>query len=368
MVVFNKAEIKEYLSLENLYDLLVEWRGEPEYTSFGLISSTICHNMPGQGSRKLYYYENSGLFHCYTGCEEPNFDIFQLCIKINSIQNHLSFDLNDAVRWVAQRFGISGVYQQDDDKKVLDDWKYFENYERIQDIELKTHDVILKEYESDILDRFNYDVKLTPWLNEGINQEVLEHARIGFYPGGDQITIPHFDKDGRFIGLRGRTLCAEEGELFGKYRPLKINQQLYNHPLGMNLYNFNNSKNNMKYFGKAIVFEGEKSALQYQSFFGFESDISVACCGSSLSAYQMSLLMDAGIQEVVIAFDRQFQNVGDDEFKKLKRNLLKLYSKYKNYITVSFIFDKDMITPYKSSPTDNGKDIFLKLYKERIIL
>ena len=54
--------------------------------------------------------------------------------------------------------------------------------------------------------------------------------------------------------------------------------------------------------------------------------------------------------------------------KKLKRNLLKLYSKYKNYITVSFIFDKDMITPYKSSPTDNGKDIFLKLYKERIIL
>ena len=74
MVVFDKAEIKEYLSLENLYDLLVEWGGEPEYTSFGLISSTICHNMPGQGSRKLYYYENSGLFHCYTGCEEPNFD------------------------------------------------------------------------------------------------------------------------------------------------------------------------------------------------------------------------------------------------------------------------------------------------------
>ena len=216
MVVFDKAEIKEYLSLENLYDLLVEWGGEPEYTSFGLISSTICHNMPGQGSRKLYYYENSGLFHCYTGCEEPNFDIFQLCIKINSIQNHLSFDLNDAVRWVAQRFGISGVYQQDDDKKVLDDWKYFENYERIQDIELKTHDVILKEYESDILDRFNFDVKLTPWFNEGINLEVLEHARIGFYPGGDQITIPHFDKDGRFIGLRGRTLCEEEGELFGK--------------------------------------------------------------------------------------------------------------------------------------------------------
>ena len=368
MIVFDKTEIKDYLSLENIYDLLLEWGGEPEYTSFGIISSTICHNMPGDGSRKLYYYENSNLFHCYTGCEEPNFDIFQLCIKINNIQNHLSFDLNDAVRWIAQRFGIAGVYQQEDVNKTLEDWKYFENYERIQDIELKTNNVILKEYDADILNKFNYDVKLTPWLNEGITQEVLDQSMIGFYPGGYQITIPHFDKDGRFIGLRGRTLCAEEGELYGKYRPLKINRQLYNHPLGMNLYNFNNSKDNMKCFKKAIVLEGEKSCLQYKSFFGFESDISVACCGSSISNYQMSLLLDAGVQEVVIAFDRQFQAINDDEFKKLKRNLLKIHDKYKNYATISFIFDKNMITPYKSSPTDNGKEIFLKLYRERIIL
>ena len=39
------------------------------------------------------------------------------------------------------------------------------------------------------------------------------------------ITIPHFDKDGRFIGLRGRALCEEEAERFGKYRPLKINSK-----------------------------------------------------------------------------------------------------------------------------------------------
>jgi hypothetical protein len=120
--------------------------------------------------------------------------------------------------------------------------------------------------------------------------------------------------------------------------------------------------------GKAIVFESEKSTLKYQSFFGIENDISVACCGSSISNYQIQLLLSLGVNEIIVAFDRQFQSIGDDEFKKLKRNLLKLYSKYKNYITVSFIFDKDMITPYKSSPTDNGKDIFLKLYKERIIL
>ena len=88
MLKFDKLEIRNSLSVNDIYELLTEWGGEPEYTSFGIISTTICHNMPGEGSRKLYYYENSTLFHCYTGCEEPNFDIFQLCIKVNSIQKH----------------------------------------------------------------------------------------------------------------------------------------------------------------------------------------------------------------------------------------------------------------------------------------
>ena len=86
---------------------------------------------------------------------------------------------------------------------------------------------------------FNEDYSKSDILNEALNQ-----ARIGFYPGGDQITIPHYDKDGRFVGLRGRALSAEEAERFGKYRPIKINNQLYNHPLGMNLYNLNYSKEN----------------------------------------------------------------------------------------------------------------------------
>ncbi len=136
----------------------------------------------------------------------------------------------------------------------------------------------------------------------------------------------------------------------------------------MNLYNFNNSRDNIKLAKKAIVFEGEKSCLLYQSYFGLENDISVACCGSSLSSFQVQQLMDAGAEEIIIAFDRQFKEVGDEEFKHLKRNLLKLRNKYKNYVNISFIFDKKMVTGYKDSPIDCGKDIFLHLFKERIIL
>lgn len=284
------------------------------------------------------------------------------------IQHNITYDLNEAVRWVAQYFGFSGKEENIEEINSLEDWNIFAGYDRIQDIQIKMPDVVLKEYDDDILTRFNYDVKLEPWLKEGISQTVLDHAEIGFYPGGDQITIPHFDKDGRFIGLRGRSLSEEDAQLYGKYRPIRVNNTIYNHPLGMNLYNLNNSRFNISKIKKAIIFESEKSALLYQTYFGFDNDISTACCGSNISAYQMQLLLDAGAQEVIIAFDRQFQRVGDKEFIALKKKITKIYDKYKNYITISFIWDKKMITGYKASPVDEGKNKFLQLFKERIFL
>ena len=369
MLSFDKKEVREALSIDNIFDLLVEWGGEPEYTPFGIISTTICHNPAGEGSRKLYYYENTGLFHCYTGCADPSFDPFELTIKVMKIQRGVEWELNEAVRFLAFKFGV--IATADDDLlslKDIEDWKIFNKYERIEQIEIKDYSVQLKDYNPIILERFNYNVCIEPWIKDNISREAMKHAKIGFYPGGDQITIPHFDKNGRFIGLRGRTLCKEEAERFGKYRPLKINQVQYSHPLGMNLYNLNNSKDNIKLFGKAIVFESEKSCLQYQSYFGIDNDISVACCGSNLSAYQVELLLEAGAKEIIIAFDRQFQQIGDDEHKHLVKNLRKIHEKYKNYVTISFIFDRRKITDYKDSPTDKGQDIFLQLFKQRIYL
>ena len=366
MKTYNKKEIREKLNVEQIFELLQEWGGDPEYTDFGIISSTICHNPAGEGSRKLYYYSNTDLFHCFTGCADPSFDIFQLLTKVAKIQWNKEFDLNDAVRYIAIKYGLAGEDQLEQDSLI--DWKTFNNYERIQDIEIKDYHVELKEYDNTILDRLNYNVEILPWLKEGITQEVINYNRIGYYPAGAQITIPHFDINGRFIGLRGRALCQPDIDLYGKYRPLMVNRKLYNHPLGMNLYNINNSKDNIRAIGKAIIFEGEKSSLLYQSYFGIENDISVACCGSSISAYQIQLLLDCNVKEIIIAFDRQFQEIGDDEFKHLTNNLTKINNKYKNYVDISIIFDKKMITGYKDSPIDCGIDTFLHLWKNRIKL
>ena len=106
MINFDKSEIKKQITTEQVFELLLDWNGEPEYTSFGIVSRTICHNVAGEGSRKLYFYSDSQLFYCYTGgCAEPSFDIFELAIKVAKIQEGKTLDLNDAVRALAYRFG-----------------------------------------------------------------------------------------------------------------------------------------------------------------------------------------------------------------------------------------------------------------------
>jgi hypothetical protein len=79
-------------------------------------------------------------------------------------------------------------------------------------------------------------------------------------------------------------------------------------------------------------------------------------------------LVESGAEEIIVAFDRQFQEIGDKEFQHLKTNLLKLHNKYKNFVKITFIFDKNMITGYKASPIDEGPEKFLQLFKERIVL
>ena len=365
-MAYDKLEVKKSLSLDNIFELLTEWGGDPEYTEFGLLSATICHNEPGEGSRKLYYYTNSSLFQCYTGC--GSFDVFELAIKVFQIQNDMEMDLNDAVRYIAVKFGITSMSGPEDEVYKTEDWKILKTYDRIQEIELKDYHVELKEYDDNILSHLNYNIALTPWLQEDITKEVLDKAMIGYFPGGDQITIPHFDGKNRFIGLRGRTMSKEEAEQYGNYRPVKCNQQLYNHPLGMNLYGYNWNKDAIKAMRKAIIFESEKSVLKYASYFGWDNNISIACCGSHISNYQIQLLLDLNVDEIIIAMDRQFKELGDEEWKHLTDNLTKIFNRYKNYTTISFIFDKEMITGYKSSPIDEGKEKFLKLFKERVTL
>ena len=169
----------------------------------------------------------------------------------------------------------------------------------------------------------------------------------------------------QLIGIRIRTLIKEQ-EQYGKYKPAILNGTMYNHPLGFNLYNLNLSRNNIHLYKRAFVFESEKSCLLYSSYFGRDNDISVAICGSSLNNYQVSLLLSLGVKEIIIALDKQYKKIGDEEWKRWTAKFYQIHNKYGKEVQISYMFDFDKYLDYKDSPIDKGKDIFIELYNTRV--
>lgn len=365
---YNKDEIKQNLTLEQIEEVLIDFNGEPERRGDIIVSKTICHC--GQ-SHKLYYYPNTTLFKCYTDCAET-FDIFELTRKVLSreqpkLREDSEWNLPEAIDYIARKFDYAPNKESFDVQiEIADDLKLLEKYDRIKDINVDTQEIELKEYDKTFLKHLPHP-KIQPWLNEGISQEVIDAADICYDPKNQGIVIPHYDINNRLIGIRERTLI-KENEIYGKYKPAYIGNKLYNHPLSFNLYNLNHSKNNISKMKKVFVFEGEKSCLLYRSYFGEENDLSVAICGSSFINYQAWLLINQGAKEIIICLDKQYKEKGDDEFKKLVKNLKGIHNKYGKFITLSIIFDKENLLGYKDSPIDKDKETFLKLFKNRISL
>lgn len=378
MYKYDKDELKLNLSIEQVFDLVAELGGEPRMESGFFISKTICHNHAGEGSYKLYYYDNTKLFRCYTDCG-TSFDIYELVRKIKNNSKDLKsyynkegkvcyreWELFDAVEFVAIYYGYSPkTFDFQKTQEKLKDWEVLNNYEQINKDEQEQR-VELRIFDNKILRHLPHP-RIITWEQEGIKKEVMDHRGIAYDPKNQGIVIPHYDINNQLVGIRERTLIKEE-ENFGKYRPAILNGVMYNHPLGFNLYNLNNSKNNIKIIKKVIVYEGEKSSLLYASFFGEENDISVAVCGSSLITYQVKLLLSLGVEEIIIAFDKQFKEIGDKEWERWTKKLYDIHTKYGAYVQISYLFDKKDLLDYKDSPVDKGKETFLKLFKNRIML
>jgi len=311
------VEIKNNLTLDDIENLLAYFNAEPKRQNNTIISRTICH---GGNSHKLYYYDNTKLFKCYTDCPEESFDVGELVIKVKH-QEGQEITLPQATQFLQSYFHLSSNINKDffGKQSEFQDWQILNNYLNNNDDMDSKQIVELKKYDGKILN-FLPHPRILPWEREGITRESMQHHKIAYNPSNQGIVIPHYDEDNHLIGIRERTLI-KENEIYGKYRPMYLNRQMYNHPLGFSLYNLNNSKNNIRVLKKAIIFEGEKSCLKYESYFGQENDISVAICGSSLSKYQINLLIAAGVEEIIIAFDKQFQVIGDEEFQRMGKKI-----------------------------------------------
>ena len=160
---YDKDAIKNNLTIEQVRDLIAELGGEPQLQHEVLLCKTICH---GGDSHKLYYYDNTKLCRCYTGCAEPTFDIFELVRKVKSRELDCDYQLPQAIQYVAQYFGYAPSEKINETPTSIDaDLQYLENYDRISNIEISTQIVELKTYNCDFLKNLPHP-KIHAWIKE----------------------------------------------------------------------------------------------------------------------------------------------------------------------------------------------------------
>lgn len=352
----NAQHIKELITSEDIKNILAEYKAYPSSENEEtIIFPTICHNLhPEDGSPKLYYYKNSKMFYCFTQCSK-SFDIFELIITREHLQGNKDFNFIDALYYIIDKINIKeNLFEQIEQYSYKSKRIYFSK---------KNNTIPYCIYEKNIMNFFNFYLPYE-WAKDGINLEELKKFNIRYYSTENQMIIPHYNLNNDLVGIRIRAF-NEEDILKGKYRPLKLENIIYSHPLSQFCYGLWNNKDNIQKTKKAVIVEGEKSVLLGEQL---EYNNLVASCGSNISKIQIQQLINCGAKEIIIAFDKEYKNNKDKKCEQYYNKLYSLANKYKLYCNMSFIFDFNNILKEKQSPIDNSIEEFNFLLEKRIKL
>lgn len=350
----DKDRIKNDLTEEEIHMILKDLGSKDPI--MGNQYQTVCH---GGHKHKLYYYDDSKSFHCYTDCSE-NMDIFEVVVRAKGI----SFP--QAVQYVAaltgKTFGFSSMLNQSQNE-LINDWELINRHKKKDKIVTE-----LPEYESTVMDVF-LPYPHEQWLNEGISYETQMKFDIGYYIREERIVIPHYDLNNKLVGIRGRSMRSEDIEAGKKYIPVTVENKLYNHQTMFNLYGLHKTKEAIKRLKKVAIFEGEKSVLKCEDYYG-DDNFSVASCSSNITNFHRDILLSLDIEEVIICFDRirdKEEHETDEKYEKViedyQKRLLKLAGKFTPYVRTYIVYDDFNLLKAKESPVDKGKDVLEQLMK-----
>lgn len=184
------------------------------------------------------------------------------------------------------------------------------------------------------------------WVKEGISEETLKTFEIRVDKSSNRIVYPVYDNDLKLIGVKGRTR-------FENYKSLKIMKYMNYYPIGSVDYfaGMKQCRDEIIKTKKVIIFEGIKSVMKMWSW-GYHNCLATET--SHINAEQIKLLIKMGLKEVVIAYDKGVDKI---DVGMLKR-----------FTNVYVIKDKHGLLEDKDAPVDKGKDVWERLYSERVRL
>ena len=346
----NTKALKEQLNTDQIITLLESLGAElREERSDHLIFTSICHHLnASEHKAKLYYYTNTHSFFCFS-CSQ-SYDIFSLIEEVWNLRD-IEFYFGDIVNFITSTLGIS---QSDFNPKQNLSWR--------DDLRLFTIAKSMTKhaqiYPLSDLNRF-VDKLPYSWIKEGISVDTMQKYHIGYYPLLDCTTIPVFDKEGELLGIRGRFWRKEDIEL-GKYRPIWTLERDYKLPTGNLLYGLYQNQEWIKQTHEVKLFEGEKSVMQMEGI--LEQNNSVAMFGCNLSKMQLQQLIELEVERYVVCLDKWGS---EDDKARWRKDVDKIVKMCKPYGEVIVVEDNGILD-WKDSPSDKGKEVWDKLYKNSI--
>lgn len=350
-------KLKELITVEQIIELVISLGADigTGGNDNEVLFRTICHD---GDSHKLYFYKDSKEFHCYSNCGQM--DIISLVQKVRCCT------ISESIVYISDMFGfgssvmVEGFYDTPTTSADLDILTRYDKKPKQVDMSRE-----FKYIDENLLNRF-YKYYHPSFYNDGISVQTLYKFGIKYDILNKRIIIPHRDEDGNLIAIRCRNLDEDMVEAGFKYMPITIDGKLLSAKTSKYLYGLYYNKDTIKKLKKIILLESEKAVMQLDTILG-DNNVGVAIMGSSLSLIHVELIKELGVEEVIIALDKEYEEYGSKEEKVYAMKIRKgIINKLLPYFTVTIIWDRDNSIGLKNSPTDKGADVFYKLFSERI--
>ena len=343
------ASLKLQLTEDRIIELM-DALGAPLMKADGnyLVFPSICHQSdPLAHSAKLWLYLDSMQYKCWSCGFSGD--------TISLVQHVKHLDFNQAITYICSTLHLQvGQVEQNEQ---LDNWAELRRF--LPNAEPEP--CKLATYDPAVLSLFDH---LYPqdWLDYGITKDTLDKFGVGWYARQACISIPVVF-NGQLVGVRGR-YTREHDVAKGKYRPIcTLDGQVLKFPSGACFYGYDQNRAAIEKSRQVVLFESEKSVLKAPEY---DLHNSIAVFGSNISKQHIQLLLELGVNEVVLAMDSDYHVVGDDEFKFFVVKMKKLAAKLRSYFNVSIVYNNQGYDMYKCNMMDIPYEQAMKLWESRV--
>ncbi len=297
---------------------------------------------------------------CYLDGDTPMFKCWVCGFSgdvIALIQHLRHCTFNQAVDYICSTLGISATELTDDAQ--INPWqrelrRWLPNAAQDEPAELTT-------YDPSILAAFDH-LYPSDWIEYGITRDSMDKFGIGWYARQACISIPVV-QNGQLVGVRGR-YTRQQDIAKGKYRPIAmLDGTVLKFSTAGALYGYDQNKAAIEKSHQVLLFESEKSVLKAPSY---GIDNALAVFGSNISKRHIEMLLELGVDDVVLAFDSDYRQVGDDDFKFFVAKMRKLDGKLRGYFNVSICYNNQGYDGYKFSLMDFTAEQAKKIWDARV--